>query len=277
MVLDQPDGVWQSVAVDLDGRCTDDVVQGSCNSRTGGGDRRDGDRGQDNATGPEIFNLARLDDPEFQNRARAAQLEGRGAVALVIDGWNGTPDDPRVAAFLATSMYGIPQGGAQDDPLLWDGTDSLYVSELDFSSGNLTMPIINDATAYVSGGMFVMDIPDGRSLYFPRNDSLFEIRLTDAQLIGRLEGGQLVEGKLVGRWAIIDISTALTELGACPGTIERLSADAIVDRAADILSNDADDGMDIMCDALSLGMGFTGYPALLGGAVPIDRGPPACP
>jgi hypothetical protein len=106
-----------------------------------------------------------------------------------------------------------------------------------------------------------------------------EVRLTDAVLVGELSADltRIDEVRLAGRWALGDISTSLTQVGQCPGTSERRTIDALVERGADIRSDPSADGLRLDCDAVSFALGFEGTRATMGGTVPVPPIVDLCP
>lgn len=279
VVLDQRGGVWADVALDLDDACTTERVTATCEPPDGGIVQVDGPDGVDNAGGDELFSLLFESEPDVEREARENQAEGDGAVLLHLAGWNGTGDDPRVEAFLAQSVYGVPDGGVRGDPLAWDGTDALFVSEDDFLDGDRAQPLIVDDAAYVSGGQLVMSIPDGRPIYFPWSANLLELTVTGGVLTGTLDAGgsRIDDVTITGRWSVLEVGEALTRMGICPGSTSRVAANRLVRMTADIRSDESTDGLGATCDALSIAVQLDGQRVQLGGVVPIEPDPPACP
>lgn len=280
VVLDQREGRWQEVALDLDETCTtNETPTATCTPRDGSGPRPDGIDGVDNAFGAELLTALAEANPDSESEARASQDRGEAAVVLSIAGWNGEDDDRSVRAYVAQSVYATPSGGVRGDALAWDGTDEWFVSDADFLDRDPTQPWIEDDFAYVSGRVLVMRIPNGRSIYFPWSGNRMQLTLTDGILTGRIsaDATTITNVIIAGRWSVLDLGMALTSMGVCPGTDERVIADQLIEDAADIRGDPDTDGMGATCDALSVAVGLDGTRALLGGVVPVETLPPPCP
>lgn len=264
IVLDQENMVWADIGYDHDGECTENVDQGTCVPRTGGVPQLDGPGGVDNLGGRQVLSLLEQRDPGIEADARRAQREGRYVIFVRIAGWNGLDDDSRVQVWFSQSLSASPDGGSPGDPLRWDGTDRFTLSEADFEAGDPTRPLLFDDLAYVADRQVVMHIPDGRPILLPWSAHPLELRLTDAFLTGTLnaDATRLEDVTMTGRWALIDIQSVFTQLGLCPGTDERRDADILLNQFADIRGDPATDGLGATCDAYSIAVGFTGWPAV---------------
>ncbi|MEZ4335136.1 MAG: hypothetical protein R3B82_00720 [Sandaracinaceae bacterium] len=188
----------------------------------------------------------------------------------MVEGWDGSDDDPHVTAWTAQTVYGVPDGGMRGDALLWDGTDTMFVSDADFVDGDPAQPLIVDDGAYVAGRQLVMHLPEGRSIFLPWVDNPITLRLTDTVLTMDLaaDGASVTSARLAGRWALLDISTALTQVGVCPGGSDRVTVDALVERVADVRSDATTDSLMLTCDAVSTALGFDGTTVRFGGTIP---------
>jgi len=266
VVFRQGGSVWNDVGYDLDETCTLTASTTTCEAGGGGSPSIDGFDGVDNSAGREILSGLVLADPSLEADARADQDLGQNAIIVVIDGWDGSDDDAQVSAFFSQSLYGVPMGGARGDPLAWDGTDTFVPSSLDFVDGDVDRPLIADDSAHVADRQLVMSLPSGRPTILPFTDNQMTLRLTDAVLVAELsaDGASITAARLTGRWAVLDISAALTEVGICPGTMRRMGVDMLVESIADVRSDPSTDSMARPCDAVSLAIGFDGESAQLG-------------
>ncbi len=270
VVLAQSGTIWNDVGYDLDETCSHTVETTTCAPRASASPQIDGADGVDNSAGREILAGLTVGNPGLQAGARAQQDMGLSAILVVVQGWDGTDDDTHVTAWTAQTVYGEPDGGARGDPLRWDGTDTMYVSDADFVDGDPTMPLIVDDAAYVTGRQLVMHLPEGRPVYLPWQDNPITLRLTDTVLVMDIaaDGTTITGARLAGRWALLDISTALTQIGVCPGDSDRLTIDALVERVADVRSDATTDAMMLTCDAVSTALGFDGTTVRFGGTIP---------
>ncbi len=269
VVLAQGGMRWNELGYDLDETCSDRPETTTCTPRGGASPQIDGLDGVDNAAGREILIGLTIGNPSLEMTARAEQSRGVSAILVAIEGWDGMDDDMHVTAWMAQTVYGVPVGGVRGDPLLWDGTDTMFVSDADFVDGDPARPTIVDDAAYVVGRQLVMRLPEGRPIYIPWEDNPMTLRLTDAHLAMDLDaaGTAVTAARLAGRWALLDISASLTEIGVCPGTSDRLTIDALVERVADVRSDSATDSLMLPCDAVSSALGFDGARVAFGGTV----------
>jgi len=279
VVLEQGGTVWNELGFDLDRTCTISISTTTCEPRSGASPALDGLDGVDNANGREILIGLTLINPGLQRAAQAQQDLGISAMVLHIAGYDGGDDDALVTASLSQSLYAVPMGGARWDILAWDGTDTFFASERDYVDGDVARPLVVDSAAYVHGRTLVMHLPEGRTIYLPWASNPLAVRLTDAVLVGELSEdlSRIDDVRLAGRWALVDIGTSLTQIGQCPGSSERRSIDALVDRGADIRSDPTSDGLRLPCDSVSSAFGLEGTRAILGGTVPVPATVDLCP
>lgn len=285
VIVDQTgDPLWHELGFNLDGECTNaGITEYLCAPVGASGPPLDGPDGVDNIVGERIFPQISMFDPDFQTNSQEGME--RGSTFLVrIRGWNGEPNDMRVEAVFA---QGIGRAGfrREDGQLTpqWDGLDEFDVSRANFSAGNPNSPIVRDDNAYVVNNRLVFSLPDRENIRLPfdgPNDLI--IRLSDGWLTGVItepdgSGFRRMENMvLTGRWSALDISDAVGRVGICASTPERLAFDSLIGNQVDIRSDGATTGM-LRCDAVSLAVGFTGYPAIWGNVVsPPDEPPDPC-
>ena len=270
VVFAQPGTLWNDIGFDLDETCSDTPSTTTCGPRAGSSPQLDGADGVDNVAGREILRALTVSNPGLQVEARRKQDTGDSTFIVRITGWDGSDDDALVTISVSQSIYAVPMGGVRGDTLRWDGTDSFFATEGDFVDGDPTMPLIVDDAAYITGRSVVMRLPEGRSIFLPWLANPLSLRLTDATVVGDIsaDGETITNVRLAGRWALLDISAALTEIGVCPGGSDRLTIDAIVERVADVRSDPGTDSLMLDCDAVSFSVGFDGTRAIFGGTVP---------
>lgn len=295
IVLRQGQGVWRTLGYNLDGRCTDEPEPSDGGVRDGGvtdplagwdiecvplneGDlpARDGEECRDNNYGQFISLGLEPLGIDVQEDARDSQLRGELALLIRVSEYDGTPDDPQVRVEAAQTAAGVPVGGAEGDPLAWDGTDTFYAADNAFNASG--EPILLDPVGYVTDGLLVMRIPPRSDFRFDGGTRSFQVRVTDGTLTGRIEGERLEDVVVAGRWAVSDFLDDLGAIGVCPMDPLRGVIEAAVRGSADVLSNpEAVPGGLVPCDAVSIAIGFTGYPGVWGDEVRPSPGlPPIC-
>ena len=294
VVLDQTDGdAWQRMGLDLDGLCTGPpAYETECLPPRRSQPPGDGDDGIDNTFGSDLFPLVDLAVMGLQSTARAAQEEGK-LPAVRIRQWNGMDDDPQVDVTVTNAIYMVRDAGDGTpaahrleafepvDPMsgmrlpfpLWDGTDFAYFRVDTFFEGDLDRPLIRDDNAYVVDRWIVASLPARVEILFPADEVGVLVRLTDATAIGRIsEDGLTLEDAVVsGRWAVLDLLSTAENIGVCRGTGQYDILTGQLDTIADIRAQPGTGGPTARCDAISLGVGFTGTRMHIGG---LTMGPP---
>lgn len=293
ILLRQGQGLWRTLGWNLDERCTEPpdtdagMPDGGVDPLAGWdieciplnvGDLppEDGDECRDNNYGQFISLGLEPLGINVQDEARDKQAQGELAFLLRLRDYNGTPNDPQVRVEVAQTVIGVPEGGVEGDPLLWDGTDVFYPAENAFNASG--EPILADPVGYVRDGLLVMRIPPRSDFRFDGGDRSFQLRITDGTITARVEGDRLEDVVVAGRWAIADFLDDLDALGVCEGDMLRGVIEAAIRGSADVLSNpDSVPGGLVPCDALSLAIGFTGYPGVWSDETrPAPGLPPIC-
>lgn len=265
-VLAQRD-TWEQYSYDLDGLLTSrDSPLGECAPR--GGSILDGAGGVDNVTGESVFPFLIETSPgEPVEFARSEMQAGRGAFVLELRGYSGAANDPSVQLVFAEGV-GVVEG----EPV-WAGEDRWQVSDADFSDRDPDRPTMRDASAYVADGLLVARFVDGLDFRIPWSERGLFIRLSNALITARFDSGGLDDVRIVGRWRTADAAATLPDLGVCADSSRFTFARDVLDSNADLLLEAG-----AMCDALSFGLGMTGYAALLEGLAPLpDRPADPCP
>ncbi|MCA9631866.1 MAG: hypothetical protein KC766_29635 [Myxococcales bacterium] len=271
IVIDQPDPLWKDIGFDLDGVCTqppDNPVE--CLAENASGPQRDGNAGVDNAFGSTVIPLLKAADVTIQQSAQSNQNEGKSAIVVHVDGWNGEDDDPSVQVWMAETAYAIPDGSTDPGMPSWDGTDSFYVPDAAFNNGDVNSPVIGNDNAYVAGRVLVMRLPDRSAFPFQTSDGQVFLKLTDATLTGQIsaDGRSLANVQLAGRWGAQDVLDTLVYINICPNSLEYGLVQNLLQNSADIRATKGTGGPGAVCDAVSIGIQLTGYPGKFGGLIP---------
>jgi hypothetical protein len=292
VVLNQEAGdEWADIGFNIDGLCTarPDYASECRPVQEGTRPRTDGNEGIDNVFGAELFPLVAASVPGLEETARAAQRGGVGLPILRIRNWNGTPNDPRVDVAITQAVFTVPAeadgspreirvndfspellDGSPAPPPAWDGNDHTYVREDTFFAADPDQPLVSDDNAYVVDNRIVVNLPDRVELLFPADGVGVVVRLTGAIAVGRISDDRTrIENVVVaGRWSALDLLRTAENVGVCMGTGEysvlRFRLDAIMDVRSAVGSG----GPEVECDAVSIGVPFTGYRLQWGGLTP---------
>ncbi|MFW6088011.1 MAG: hypothetical protein ACODAG_12450 [Myxococcota bacterium] len=308
IVLDQDDP--GSIGYDLDCFDTDSqeaAQQGEtqCFPPSGGGVPTDGPNGVDNVFGDDFYPLVGAalsineigkllvdeNDPDveltFEEKANQVQASGRGTLLVIIDGWNGTLNDPSMTASIAQAAYGTPcaddmgtppenlvwmphegesgtlmidDGGemVEAPPPAWDGNDCWWIREDAFVTASDEFEISDDQ-AYVNEGEAVIDIPPRKTIQFFAGPVGVEVKLTGAvsTAIVSDDFDALTDMTVAGRWARDDLRSTGENLGVCQfcSTMETLDNSLLSE--SDVRSNPDDDpSPNLECNAISMGVRF---------------------
>lgn len=298
VTLDQGGDQWRDIGFDLDGLCSvppDPQVECDPPHPTVSPET-DGNGGIDNAFGHQLYPLVAVTLPTLQEDARASEELGLGAIMVRVRGWNGRPNDPRVDAMIAISVFGAsgdgsgsapevtfgadgsPQlpDGSEPAPPAWEGDDWFWVRPENFVEGNLDRPVLRDDNAYVADNQLVAVLPERTDILFQATEQAVLVRLTESIAYADLTDRSVMPSQVAGRWAILDILQTAERVGICPGTGQYDIISTQLDRSADIRSQAGTGGAGVDCDALSIGVTFVGYPANIGGIGPESTVPNAC-
>ncbi|MEQ8456894.1 MAG: hypothetical protein RLO52_10545 [Sandaracinaceae bacterium] len=293
VMLNQDGERWRDIGYDLDGRFTAEPgFDTECLPPRRSRPPVDGNQGIDNVFGASLFPLVDLTVPGLQETAQAAQEEGKLPV-LRMRGWNGEDDDPRVDITVTNAIFmtaaesdGSPpevevvdfeprrlSDGTRPDFPAWDGTDYGWFREETFLEGDPELPLLRDDNAYVAGRLVVARLPERVEILFPADDLGVIVKLTDARATGTIsaDGSTLENVVVAGRWAIIDLLSTAENVGVCRDTAQYDILTGQLDTIADIRSAAGSGGEGVRCDAISLGVQFTGSRLRWGGLTP---GPP---
>jgi hypothetical protein len=293
VVLDQEaDGRWARLGYNLDGYCTGapDFALGCTLPPGGGRPSQDGEDGIDNVFGKDLFPLVDGVVDGLEEASRARQMEGLGLVVMGLRDWNGLPDDPQVHVTISQSVDTVAAAAGDPPPAVvfvnheatlagepapgpaWDGNDYVWVREDTFLAGNYDDPLVFDANAYVAGNVFVARLPERVEILFQGDGVGVMVRLTGGIATGRITDDRMgIDDVMVtGRWSVLDLLRTAENVGVCVGTIEYNFLRSRLEALVDVSSDPAAD-RSTLCNAISLGVGFTGRRLRLGGVV---EGPP---
>ncbi|UJR78791.1 Hypothetical protein I5071_8240 [Sandaracinus amylolyticus] len=275
---------WPMYGYDVDGFCTEqpDLVS-ECTPPAVENPPADGVGGVDNVFGDQFFPLVEATTPDLEAEAREAQELGQGLPIIRMRGWNGERNDPRVDAAIMQAVFGAPGSASEepparpDDPAssrpVWDGRDWFWVRDDAFLMDDLGRPLIRDDNAYVADGVLVVRLPDRIDIIFPADAYGVLVRLTGAQATGRIseDGTTLENVRVSGRWSLNDLLVTARNIGVCEGERDYELLNSQLDRIADVRSTPGSGGPGVECDAISLGVGFTGTRVRVAG---LAEGPP---
>jgi len=219
--------------------------------------------GVDNALATQVFYpILQAEQVSTQNLVNDSLEAGIGGVLLIVDGWNGTPNDDQVGVRLLPAMKtvdGVPE---------WDGTDRwiAYADRYDPAFPGQHVPDTDNRTAdgYVTEGVLVWDARSLSAFLLPfgAGGALVDVRLSHVVVMGDLSLHQrprrLDDAALSGVWSAFLASRNAVHLaeiiGRCDSAeVQRLTPkiEDLVRESPDMLlptSSDAE-----VCDAISVG------------------------
>lgn len=260
---------------DLDGQCTDSTENRSC---AGGTVVADGEFGEDNVFAQHL--MVGIQDTlgtDVQSRARLSLRQGNKVPMIHLENWNGEPNDPLVSVWAAVSAD-FETFTPQEEPL-WDGTDIFYPREESFVEGMIGDPLGIDDAAYVADGVLVANIPETTfSFAFFQGIEEIGIQIRDLTITAEIqEDGSLTNVILAGRWRILDMLQAFAQAGFCQGSLDYMAIAFVGEQFADVRADSRSDNMGATCDAISMGVGFTGVAIELGSETRDPGEPPPNP
>jgi len=279
VMLNQDGDRWREIGLDLDDLDTQlpDVEVECVPPDDSAEPQLDGEEGIDNVFGAELFPVVSLAVTDLQARARENHLAGLGTILLRASEWNGTANDPRLTIELTQAAAGTSAdpGAVEFDGFdlvnvsdglpapapEWDGGDHFFARDDTYFGGE---PLVRDDNAYIADGVVVMRLPDRVNiLFFVGADAGINVRLTDAYAFATLDDEQmnLTTATVAGRWRTIDLIESGDNIGVCVGSAERTIVENQLAKIADVRSTPDTGGPGVACDAVSLGVEFTGVRA----------------
>lgn len=268
---------WLSLGLDLDCLNTGETGEpASCKAAPSAGGKKvqDGLQGRDNSFGNNFGGLMRdmvgALNRNVEEKHNEALRDGVRSVLLVIEDFNGEPDDPKVTLTMLLSVGTVDETKAHVAPS-WNGQDVWSVDSncvAQFSGE----PKFKDSEAYVSGHVLVAHMPNGVSFSFHAENSDLVVGLNHSTLQMRLSDDlkHLTDGVISGVWPRVSAAEALSGyangLGICPGNfawplLEQAIANSVDIRLDGIPSPESE------CQGISLGAAFTAERALRGPVV----------
>lgn len=278
VVLRQSGDLWRDIGYNLDGLCTYRPTYATECQPTLPRPETDGTDGIDNVFGGSLFPLVDATVMGLEESARAAQEAGSLPV-LRIRNWNGTPDDPRIEITITQAIDMVPGTGQPSPPAgvtfsdyqaqiggtpaaepVWDGEDFGWMRVDTFLGGNLDQPRVYDDNAYVAGGVIVASLPTNVEILFPAETTGVVVRIAGGIATARIgaDGITLEDVVVAGRWRVVDLLSTAENVGVCMGSGEYDLLEARLYQIADVRGEPGTGGMGVPCDAISLGVGFTG-------------------
>jgi len=194
--------------------------------------------------------------------------EGVWSLLIRVEGYSGEMNDPAVSVSL------FPSGGTGGKMPAWDGTDVWAVSAESVGDGGVSTPLFTSNGGYVSGGVLVATLPTTEVILAGGGTETITVRLSAGVLTAQIAsvGGvwSLKNGVIAARWAAADVFKALSSYRDNNGNPICTNSGLSYTVVKTTICNDADilvDGTQpksAPCDALSVGIGFSADPAVLG-------------
>lgn len=276
---------WSTIGYDLDDLCSmPPAPEVECFPPAASGvPELDGPGGLDNAFGHQVAPLILTARPDLAEHIYNQHVNGGGNLLVAIREWNGEADDPRVDVVVSQAAFGAPaldDGGMPDvtipdggfDPVsaptplpAWDGRDWFWVRAEAYLDGDPSRPLLRDDNAYVAGNSLVVRLGDRVPLVFASATAErgVIVRLTDAVLVLEISEDRATVSRatLAGRWPIVDMLGDIEHSEVCPGTDDYRTFGRLLDLAADVRAAPGTGGGTARCDAVSVGIGYTGMRA----------------
>jgi hypothetical protein len=193
--------------------------------------------------------------------------QGAWSLLIYVQGYNGELNDP----FVTVSLF--PSPGLGGKAPAWNGSDKWPVTAESVGDGGLSNPLFNSNGGYVSGGVLVATLPTSELTLAGGSGEAISVRLSAGVLTAHIAMTNgvwsLKNGVIAARWALADVFKSLSTYRdnngnpICTNQISYTFAKSTVCNDADILV-DGTQPKSAPCDALSIGLGFTADPAVLG-------------
>jgi hypothetical protein len=258
---------WKKFGYNLDGQITDASYQGVCNPATGGQKSHlvDGPGGIDNSFGE---NIVPLIGPLVSNLSKTVSDSlNKGSFTIMLDTVGLDSTATQTATGLSGKIFGgehFDQGpNATGSAPKWDGSDVWPVNKqflsnpADPKSANI---VFNGS--YVNNGVFVNGDPSSVTLQMTIQGVALQIPVQHAILTFSHAGSNASGGIIAG---VINATQLINNLKGVAGNISTsLCSGSAFDqiassiRAASDIMSDGTAGAGQTCDAISIGIGFTG-------------------
>lgn len=207
---------------------------------------------------------------DLEKRVNASILMGKNTLLVRVTGFNGTADDPEVTVSLFASL-GLYSAASPDDPV----PPAFVESERWSLDSRQFTDLSNDipktfARGWVAGGKLValvdttIDLSDNLMVTLKGGMLQADIDRTGAK-------PAITGGTIAGRWPATDMLRVVGRLRTqdggprlCENSPARAFIKAQICDQVDITASAAADNTNVVCDALSTGVGFEAKPASLG-------------
>lgn len=224
----------------------------------------DGEHGRDNALAELSQSITLPENLDPEKHIKRELSLGRAGLLIRVTDYNGQPDDRsvKVSFYPSNGTETARDGGG---PPTFTKADRWTVDPgYLFGDPSLRLAALVSTKAYVTGGVLVALF----AFKFPLAG--LDIDLTSGAFVASLGTNppRLDRGVIVGRWALDKAVHALGQLevdgsAACtlpffPGVAPRVCA------IADLRLVPSDDGRDLPCDAISVGIGFAAGEGTIG-------------
>ena len=208
----------------------------------------------------------------------ASHAAGEGTLMLWVRGWNGTAND---ASLDVAMLVSADATSADLEDVEWDDvnhrlvqtsdgvteapspsgavTDNFFIRPDSFTGGGTPIPRLRDASAYISNGTIVYEIPTGQAIPLNAGIGSLDIVFTDGLVLAELNDAfnTIEKASLSGRFSLFALLDAGESIGVCEGA--RAGVEAQFQGILDVMSNPATPpNEDLECDAMSLGIPFRG-------------------
>lgn len=293
---------------DLDGVCTCPGPP-SCAQQTGVPESCDDEAGRDN-TAIDLFRGLGVAASTGTSQIDDGLASGQYGLLLVIDEYNGQPNDPqvKVSYYVSNGVNRASDGGIPPpdfmgndlwtiDPGSLIGNTQDLVKIKSCAKNSQCQPVYSDDQAYVADNVVVANFIDQIPVAFGDRSFLggATMSLSGAVIVGQLQpvplavgfSYELTGGTIAGRWPT---SQLLSTLATIPdpmidggflcgsGSVNYELLKAVACEAADISQNSLYDNASppAACDAVSIGMRFAAGPAQLGAVYAVAPAPAGC-
>ena len=262
--------------LNLDKHCTC-PGESACNRPAGSLPICDEPNGVDNATKGVLATLRRFG--VLDERTLNETLDSGGSRALLrLQGYNGEANDPSVTMSIYGSL-GVEGTFTGTDKDRWRVDSETVVG------GNLDAPTFRTG-AWVRNSVLVAPFLDFTlRLGGDKGQVPLTTKLSAGYLIARIDPTGTLDGVIAGRW---DVESALDSIQSfrildgsvsmCAGTDSFKLVQDFMCLATDVRTNNAEDGLNRPCNALSVHLGFSGRLASFGSVRQrADAGVTPCP
>jgi hypothetical protein len=219
--------------------------------------------GVDNALATQVlYPLLQLEDDDPQKFINQSLEVGYGGVLLIMDGWNGLPDDDQVTVRLVPAMT------TAAGPPAWDGTDRwiAFADRYDPSLPGRNVPDTDNKTdtGYVTQGTLVWDARSLSAFLMPfgAQGALVQVRLADVVVMGKLQSEErprlLTDAALAGVWSAFLAARNSRHLAEVIARCDTCQVERLMPIVEDLLAEAPDMLLPASqgastCDAISVG------------------------